>query len=343
MRDEMYRWLNGLGSVFRHPLPGSTNYLNAYDRNGNLVRARNRSRGKVEQEKEEDEDELDKDEEVGEDGEVVPKKTQKIKQVKIKEAKDGPPLPKEGSEDLMPFPMNRQFRSQHVLSEELKDAIYERVMVEGKSVRTVSAALGVEMSRVGAVVRLKAVEKEWEKQGKPIAFSYAKAVLGMLPTTPYIPHDPVSHESINDLPVHRATEIQIFHPVSESRHFTRRDAGKVFDRELKPAEDRVPHTELVQLQKWAHEGKIEEERIQLQRKKDAKDVESRKVFERKRREKEARDVKKVETERSMYRFQDIRVESVGYTGRGKEGVGARYGIAHQDRKKGQIKIPTSVR
>lgn len=182
-----------------------------------------------------------------------------------------------------------------------------------------------------------------QTQGKPIAFSYAKAVLGMLPTTPYIPHDPVSHESINDLPVHRATEIQIFHPVSESRHFTRRDAGKVFDRELKPAEDRVPHTELVQLQKWAHEGKIEEERIQLQRKKDAKDVESRKVFERKRREKEARDVKKVETERSMYRFQDIRVESVGYTGRGKEGVGARYGIAHQDRKKGQIKIPTSVR
>lgn len=162
----MFRWLNGPGSVFRHPLPGSTNYLNAYDRNGALVRAKDRSPGKNEQAKEEDkeEEDIDEEEEVDEDGEIVPKKTQKIREVKIKETKDGPPLPKENTEDLMPFPLNRQFRSQHVLSEELKDAIYQRVMVDGQSVRTVSAALGVEMSRVGAVVRLKAVEKEWEEQ-----------------------------------------------------------------------------------------------------------------------------------------------------------------------------------
>ena len=160
----MFRWLNGPGSVFRHPLPGSTNYLNAYDRNGVLVRAKDQSLGAKEQEKEEDEDEIDEDEEVNEDGEIIPRNTQKIKKANINETKDAPSLPKEGSEDLMPFPMNRQFRSQHVLSEDLKDAIYDKVMVEGKSVRTVSAALGVEMNRVGAVVRLKAVEKEWEKQ-----------------------------------------------------------------------------------------------------------------------------------------------------------------------------------
>ena len=164
----------------------------------------------------------------------------------------------------------------------------------------------------------------------------------MLPSTPYVPKDPITHESINDLPVHRATEIQIFHPVSESRHFTRRDAGKVFDHELKPAEERVPHTELVQLEKWRHEGKIVEERIQLQREKEAKEHQSRKVLERKRKEKEAREVKKVETERSTFRFQEIRVESVGSDGRSKEGVGARYGIPHEDRKKGQIKIPRRV-
>ena len=164
----------------------------------------------------------------------------------------------------------------------------------------------------------------------------------MLPTTPYVSKDPVPHESINDLPVHRATEVQIFHPVSESRHFTRRDAGRVFDRQLKPAEDRVPHTELVQLQKWKHEGKQLDERIQLQREKDAKDVQSKKVLEMMRKEKEAREIKKVETERSEFRFQDIRVESVGPTGRWKEGVGARYGTPHQDRKKGQIKIPRRV-
>lgn len=164
----------------------------------------------------------------------------------------------------------------------------------------------------------------------------------MLPSTPHVPNDPITHESINDLPVHQATQIQIFHPVSESRHFTRRDAGKVFDRDLKPAEDRVPHTELVQLQKWRHEGKIPDERIQLQREKDSKDVQSRKVLERKRKEKELKEIKKVETERSTFRFRDIVVESMGPKGRNKEGVGARYGIPHQDRKKGQIKIPTSV-
>ena len=160
----MFRWLNGPGSVFRQALPGSTNYLNAYDRDGALLRAKDRSLGKNEQRVKEDKDEIDEDGEVNEDGEIVPQKTQKIREARVKETNDGPSLPKENAEDLMPFPMNRQFRSQHVLSEELKDVIYERVMVAGKSVRDVSASLGVEMNRVGAVVRLKAVEKEWEKQ-----------------------------------------------------------------------------------------------------------------------------------------------------------------------------------
>lgn len=53
----------------------------------------------------------------------------------------------------------------------------------------------------------------------------------MVPVTPLekrpnIPQPP--HESINDLPAHRLTEPQIFYPVSESRRFTRADAGRVF-------------------------------------------------------------------------------------------------------------------
>lgn len=52
----------------------------------------------------------------------------------------------------------------------------------------------------------------------------------MVPTTPLRKHPqkPVPHESINDLPVHPLTEPQIFYPVSESRHFDRVDAGRVF-------------------------------------------------------------------------------------------------------------------
>lgn len=164
----------------------------------------------------------------------------------------------------------------------------------------------------------------------------------MLPTTPYVEKDPVTHESINDLPVHRATETQIFHPVSESRHFTRRDAGKVFDSQLKPAEDRVPHTELVQLEKWRHEGIQHDERILLQKRKNAEEIESKKVLETRKKEKEAREFRKVETERSEFRFQDIRVESAGPRGKSQKGVGVRYGMPHEDRKKGQIKIPRRV-
>jgi len=61
----------------------------------------------------------------------------------------------------IPFPLNHAFRSHPVLSEELKEEIYSRIMEGGNSVRAVSAGLGVSLERVAAVVRLKAVEKQW--------------------------------------------------------------------------------------------------------------------------------------------------------------------------------------
>ena len=145
----MFRWLNGPGAVFRDPLPGSTNYLNAYDLKGNLLRT-SRSRGGAPDGGSDDMDGGIED--------------------LVDDAPGGQniagrrPIPMETSDDLIPFPMNRQFRSQAVLSEELKDEIYHRVITLGKGVKTVSAELGVEMSRIGAVVRLKSVEKEWVKQ-----------------------------------------------------------------------------------------------------------------------------------------------------------------------------------
>lgn len=63
-----------------------------------------------------------------------------------------------------------------------------------------------------------------------MAIPYARAVHEMVPTTPLAEggqRQPV-HEPINELPVHRLTEPQIFYPVSESRQFTRVDAGRVF-------------------------------------------------------------------------------------------------------------------
>jgi len=72
-------------------------------------------------------------------------------------------IPPETARDMAVFPLNRAFISQPVLSERLRNEIWFRIMKDGKSVREVSAELGVEMSRVGAVVRLKEVEKEWRQ------------------------------------------------------------------------------------------------------------------------------------------------------------------------------------
>jgi hypothetical protein len=72
-------------------------------------------------------------------------------------------LPPETNRDRTPFPISRSFISQSVLSEEFRDEIWFRIMKQGKSVREVSVDMGVEMSRVGAVVRLKEVELEWKR------------------------------------------------------------------------------------------------------------------------------------------------------------------------------------
>ncbi len=148
----MFRWLNGPGAVFRNPLPGSTNYLNAYDKEGQLIRAKKYGPS--------NDDGDTKKSLAGDDDDGIgrgPLSQQK-------NLAGDQPIPKEKLEDLIPFPMNRQFSSQPVLSEELKDEIYKRIVDQGQSLQVVSAELEVEMRRVGAVVRLKSVEKQWVEQ-----------------------------------------------------------------------------------------------------------------------------------------------------------------------------------
>jgi hypothetical protein len=166
----------------------------------------------------------------------------------------------------------------------------------------------------------------------------------MLPKTPYS-EDPTKrkqpHESINDLPVHSATGTQIFHPTSESRHFTRADAAKVFDENLLPADDRVPHPELTLMHKDRLAGMTRDEIDERQEKRDE-------VSEMKRQQKAARraakeaTVKKVDTGRYQFRFTDVNVDDIGKDGRGHKGVGWRYGVPHMDRSRAKVKIPTRV-
>ncbi|CAG7936065.1 unnamed protein product [Penicillium salamii] len=129
-----------------------------------------------------------------------------------------------------PFPNNPNFVSESVLSEELRNEVYNRVVEEKKSVRAVSMDLGIDMKRIAAVVRLVELEKRQREQGKHLALPYARAIHEMVPTTPLAEagERQTYHEPINDLPAHPLTGAQIFYPVSESRPFNRVEAGRVF-------------------------------------------------------------------------------------------------------------------
>jgi Eukaryotic mitochondrial regulator protein len=166
----------------------------------------------------------------------------------------------------------------------------------------------------------------------------------MLPKTPYDPESKNKskpHESINDLPVHRVTGTQIFHPTSESRHFTREDAAKVFSERLLPADLRVPHPELAEMHKDFKAGLSQEEREERQREREEiADLKRQRIAAKKAKQEAA--VKKVDTGRVEFRFTEISVDAAGKDGRGFKGVGWRYGHPHMDRSRGSVKIPTSV-
>lgn len=165
----------------------------------------------------------------------------------------------------------------------------------------------------------------------------------MLPQTKWDPKKKLSaHESINDLPVHPWTRQQIFYPTSESRQFTRADAANVFSPTLLPADDRIPHPELVLLERAAAKETPREERLAAVQARDAKLQKEREDKERRQQEWEAKNLKTVAGQRWDFNFTNVSVDAAGKDGRGRKGVGWRYGNPHGDRKRGAVKIPTSV-
>lgn len=362
-RRKFYEWINGPGLALKDPLPGSTNYLGAYDKFGNLVRAGPGWRRGGDVASQTQEQPVPEDEKLAE--EAAPSGQENLAELEAAirsgeaEARDDKPtkksqeddtkLPPETAEDLRPYPLNPYFRSQSVLSEELREAIYQRVKKDGATVSLASVEFGVSNERVGAVVRLKQMEKEWVAQGKTLATPYSKAVLAMLPTTPHVDTSnpknkgkrPITHEPINDLIVHPATRQQLFVPVSESRHFTRVDAGKAFDNDLLPADLRIPHPELVQAERELKSGLSFDERRKLAEERFEAEA-AKKAAEQRKEEEELRKLKVVPQRRWDFVFKDVSVESAGRDGRGAEAAGWRYGVPHQDRKRGIPKIPTRV-
>lgn len=209
----------------------------------------------------------------------------------------------------------------------------------------------------------------------------------MLPKTTYADNPAYQrrHESINDLPVHRQTDPQIFYPVSESRPFTRTDAGRVFSgaprlphhaassssdsstanptkkhhiervgkgsdetQVLQPADVRIPHPYLV-----SHErdrlARPDERNANIRRfaqrlvAEDDADAKRRETAQRRLAESTDRVVPA--DSRFEFRVSDVVVskETAGKDGRGHKAPGRRYGVPSDERKRGQVKIPTSVK
>ncbi|KAI1922771.1 hypothetical protein LOZ65_003455 [Ophidiomyces ophidiicola] len=372
LRVEFYSWLKGVGANFKHPIPGATNYLTAYDKLGkplNKQHGTSASDAESGQQQQEEEWQQEKDDDTVLTGDGL--------------------LQRQVKSHLRPFPLNPTFVSQSVLSEDLRNEIYQQVKVKGKGVRAVSVLFGVDMRRVAAVVRLVELEKQMIRQEKPLALPYARAIHQMIPTTPLgsTPGEQVAHEPINDLPVHRLTDPQIFYPVSESRSFTRVDAGRVFsaapallrskegaefntpeaiaaitqnpkaiekvgegahqEQVLQPADVRIPHPHLVSFE-HDHMTLKGESRQRNQRFLDRLDAEEaaeakdRKAAKQKR---EAR-IERVEPANSRfeYRFESAMVtrENTGKECRGRPAPGYRYGVPSNARKRGVVKIPTKV-
>ncbi|OJD32271.1 ribosomal protein s35 mitochondrial protein [Diplodia corticola] len=333
LRRQMYDWLNGPGAKLRYPLPGSTNYLGAYDKQGNLLREVPKAPPKKR--------ERDDEEELGDGGLEAHIEAPKAEEAEAEQ--DDGKLPPESKQDLSPFPLNKHFHSQPVLSEELREKVYEDSVVDKKPLAVISTSYKITMERAAAVVRLKTMEKQWEAQGKSMAKPYSKAVLQMLPQTPLFsnPNFQPPHEPIADIPVHSATRQQLFYPTSESRHFTRADAAKAFAPDLLPADQRIPQPGLVEVERDQLVGLSFDERVERQKERNARNAEEQLRRKAKQAAKEAR-TQRVLGRRWDFKFQDFSVEQVGRDGRGGAGVGWRYGMPHEDRKRGQVKIPTRV-
>ncbi|KAF3909072.1 hypothetical protein ABW21_db0202898 [Orbilia brochopaga] len=266
----------------------------------------------------------------------------------------------ESEMSLSPFPTNPQFEAHPVISTEFREQIYLRIKA-GRSVRRVSAELNCELERVAAVVRLKEIERMWEQQSDT---TYQKPHTNRLPLTsqqkppanhrlwqPSNPQNrplctemqhrvhalmPVSqwkplpqHESITDMRIHPATNNQLFLAVPESMPFSRKDAGDALG--ILPADQRMPHSELIEVERMRVEGKSMDEMIEVERQREeaefkAAQAKQERVAARKRAE------TVVETVRFQFRLKPAVTGSVGF----------RYGVPHDDRSRGVVKIPKRV-
>jgi len=109
-----------------------------------------------------------------------------------------------------------------------------------------------------------------------------------------------------------------------------------------PADDRIPHPEMIEAIKDRMNGMNVREVKEAQQARIDAMAQKRRDAEAKKAEQLACSTTVVEGKRWDFKFVDCKVDATGKEGRSPSGVGWRYGFPHEDRKKGQIKIQTKV-
>jgi hypothetical protein len=180
----MHSWLATVGKNFKDP-PSEPTYLGQFHpitgqrlepstasgegRGGDRARARARARADQEADAEEEgenEREVDEDQE-DEEGRDMSEDSKRLEDAAADSPEGGRQGKAPAQKQLYPFTRNRHFVSESILSEELRMEVWRRVQQHGKSVRQVSVELGIDMRRVGAVVRLVELEKRMRAEVSP--------------------------------------------------------------------------------------------------------------------------------------------------------------------------------
>jgi hypothetical protein len=171
----MQAWLATVGKNFKNP-PSEPTYLGQFhpitgkrsqpstgshdERRGDRSRAGQDA--DAEEEGNEDE-EIDEDEE----GQDMSDDSKRLEEAAVDSPKGGRRGNASKQKKLYPFTRNKHFVSESILSEELRMEVWRRVQQGRKSVRQVSVELGIDMRRVGAVVRLVELEKRMRAEVSP--------------------------------------------------------------------------------------------------------------------------------------------------------------------------------
>jgi hypothetical protein len=145
-------WLESSGEQYRRPTPGRPNYLRPEDGGGHQLDAQSDAAAARE---DSGRSSMLGDMEAQVGDEVAQSVTRRMQQA-VKPSKL-PPNPR-------PYGLNLYYRSERVLSEELKEAIYLQWAEHSASLKDISQRYFVCVERVGAVIRMKQIERNWLKE-----------------------------------------------------------------------------------------------------------------------------------------------------------------------------------